>query len=146
MAQKDNKKTLICALAGVCIVVIIAVVAVIAVKNNSSTGDTNDVKNGKEISDNSQENNNFILKDHKGYYNETKDKYIVEGTLVNKTDETLEDKYVMIRLYSEDEKMISVAEYLVEKIEPHAEIKIIANTPTLSENAREIVKYVLSSL
>ena len=146
MAQKDNKKTLICALAGVCIVVVIAVVAVIAVKNNSSTGDTNDVKNKEEISDNSQENNNFILKDHKGYYNETKDKYIVEGTLVNKTDETIEDKNVMIRLYSEDEKMVSVAEYLVERIEPYAEIKIIANTPTLSENAREIVKYVLSSL
>lgn len=114
--------------------------------NVNKENNTNDVKNEEEISDNSQENNNFILKNHKGYYNETKDKYIVEGTIVNKTDKTLEDKYVMIRLYSEDEKLISVAECLVEKIEPHAEIKIIANTPTLSENAREIVKYVLSSL
>ena len=114
--------------------------------NENKENNTNDVKNEEEISDNSQENNNFILKNHKGYYNETKDKYIVEGTIVNKTDKTLEDKYVMIRLYSEDEKLISVAECLVEKIEPYAEIKIIANTPTLSENAREIVKYVLSSL
>lgn len=115
--------------------------------NNENTESiSNNSENKESVNDGSMENNNFILKDHKGYYNETKDKYIVEGTIVNKTDKTLEDKYVMIRLYSEDEKLISVAECLVEKIEPHAEIKIIANTPTLSENAGEIVKYVLSSL
>ena len=116
------------------------------VSSNSEEINEKASSNSEETKEDYQETNDFILKDHKGYYNEKKDKYIVEGTLVNKTDETFEDKYVMIRLYSKDEKMISVAECLVEKLEPHDEIKIIAKTPTLSKKAKEIVKYVLSSL
>ena len=111
--------------------------------NENKENITNNVEKKEEISDDSQENNNFILKEHKGYYNETKDKYIVEGTIVNKTDKTFENKVIMIKALFADGSYAYFATCTIEKLEPHSEMKIIAETQTLDHNAKEIVNYQL---
>ena len=91
-----NKKKIILLL------LVISLVMITGCGNKSSeTVSNKDNTNSSEKND-YQENNIFILKDHKGYYNDTKDKYIVEGTIVNKTDETYENKVIMIRVFDEN--------------------------------------------
>ena len=112
--------------------------------NNENTESiSNNSENTESVNDGSMENNNFILKDHKGYYNEAKDKYIVEGTIVNKTDQTFENKVIMIKVIAEDGTSSYYASCTIEKLEPHGEIKIVADTPYLDHNSKEIVRYEL---
>ncbi len=106
-------------------------------------GNSNNTENKEKVSDGSLENKEFILKDHKGYYNEERDKYIVEGTIVNKTDKTFENKVIMIRVFFADGTYSYFASCTIEKIEPHGEVKIVADTPYLDHNSQEIVSYEL---
>ena len=111
--------------------------------NGNKENATNNVESKTGANDNSQENSNVILKDHKGYYNEAKDKYIVEGTLVNKTDKTFENKVIMINALFADGTYAYYASCTIPKLEPYGEIKIVADTPILPHNAKEIVSYKL---
>lgn len=111
-------------------------------KKSDENVSNKDNTNSSEKSD-YQENNIFILKDHKGYYNDTKDKYIIEGTIVNKTDETFENKVIMIRVLDEKGNIMNFASCKIEKIGPKEEVKIVADTPTLDKNAKEIKNYQL---
>ena len=128
----------------IAILLIVGLFALTGCGNDEKTENiSNNIENKETINDDSQENNNFILKDHKGYYNKTKDKYIVEGTIVNKTDQTFENKVIMIKTFAADGKSTNFASCTIEKLEPHSEIKIVADTPTLDHNAKEIVNYQL---
>ena len=132
-----NKKKIILLL------LVISLVMITGCGNKSSeTVSNKDNTNSSEKND-YQENNIFILKDHKGYYNDTKDKYIVEGTIVNKTDETYENKVIMIRVFDENGNIMNFASCTVEKIGPKEEVKIVADTPKLDINAKEIKRYQL---
>ena len=132
-----NKKKIILLL------LVISLVMITGCGNKSSeTVSNKDNTNSSEKND-YQENNIFILKDHKGYYNDTKDKYIVEGTIVNKTDETYENKVIMIRVFDENGNITNFASCTVEKIGPKEEVKIVADTPKLDINAKEIKRYQL---
>ena len=106
-------------------------------------GNSGKFGNSEKASDGSQENRYFILKDHKGYYNEEGDKYIVEGTIVNKTDQTFENKVIMIRVFFADGTYSYFASCTIEKLEPYGEVKIVADTPYLDHNSQEIVSYEL---
>lgn len=105
--------------------------ASVSSKDDTSSSEKNDY----------QENDKFILKDHKGYYKE--DKYIVEGTIVNKTDETFEKKVIMIRILDEEGNITNFASCTIDKIGPKEEVKIVADTPRLDTNAKKIAGYQL---
>lgn len=125
------------------LLLVISLVMITGCGNKSSeTVSNKDNTNSSEKND-YQENNIFILKDHKGYYNDTKDKYIIEGTIVNKTDETFEKKVIMIRILDEEENVINFASCTIDKIGPKEEVKIVADTPKLDTNAKKIAGYQL---
>ena len=116
------------------------------VNNGNTKTVSNNSENKESSNDNTLENNNFYVKDHRGYYNEEKDKYVIEGTIVNKTDKTFENSSVMFRTIAANDKVTNLASCTIEKLEPHGEVKFTATTPTLDTNAMEIVRYELSGL
>ena len=111
--------------------------------NQTTDNSTNTVKGDAKSPTDSIEGEKFILKDHKGYYTAEKDKYIVEGTIVNKTNQTFVNEQITIKAIEDDGNYTYVATCKVEKIGPHGEVKIVAETPNIDPKAKPIVNYQL---